>query len=146
MKRTLFLTMGACVLSGSLAAAAHEETARQLPQDNSMIRVEQVESNDNAVTGRIVNLSDQKIVRVELVAADSFLWRNDHNPGPNDPGGATRFTVSDPIAPHATATFRIPRTLPDRTDGHFVTDVSVVTFTTLEPMAARSSAGIAQQN
>jgi hypothetical protein len=129
-----FLLSG-LALTTALAFAQAGEPVTHLSQDNSMLRVEEVTTTDTAVTGRVVNLSNQRIDRIELLVSDVFLWKNDHQPGSEDPGGATKFEVPDPIPAHGSATFRIPRTLPTRPDGRFMTDVTILRFTAQEPMA-----------
>lgn len=129
MRNFCSISLGVLTMTASLATAqSGDAVVHQLPQDNSMIRVEQVAATDTAITGRVINLGDRRIERVELLANDTFLWTDDHHPGPQDPGGATHYTLPEPVPPHGSVLFRIARPLPSRSDGHFVTDVTIVQF------------------
>jgi hypothetical protein len=88
---------------------------------------------NGAVSGVLENMSDDTIHEVTLLIRHSWLWNNEFRPGPpeDNPGRAEFQTISKPIAPGATLEFqytpRLP--LPNRSDGHFTTTVSVQEYT-----------------
>ena len=109
---------------------------RIAPLDRT-VRVEDVRTSGDEVSGRIVNESDDEVSNVRLLVSDHFLWNNERHPGTESPSDAHTVTVPGPIAPHGQAafTFRRPSPLPDRRDGRFVTDVTALEATERPAMA-----------
>lgn len=131
--RALAIGLAATVALGAgVALAAVVESAI-----GDVVRVEDVRSDDNTVSGRVTNQTDDALENVRLLISDQFLWRNERHPGENSPSDAHDYVVPGPIPPHGAVTFefRRPSPLPDRHDGEFKTDVSALEATR-RPMVA----------
>ncbi len=131
--RGLAVGLAATVTLGAgVVLAAEVESAI-----GNVVRVEDVRSDDNTVSGRVINETDDALENVRLLVSDQFLWRNERHPGENSPSDANTYVVPGPIPPHGSVTFeyRRPSPLPDRRDGEFKTDVSALEVTR-RPMVA----------
>lgn len=131
MRRTvLSCTTLAIALGGSAGPPAGATGSGFAPPAamQQSIAVEAVRADDSGVEGRVVNRNDEPVTDVRLLVRDSFRWRNEFAPGRDDPGTAEEVVVSGPIAPGASAPFRLDRSRPDRRDGRFETAVEVLGF------------------
>ena len=134
------LTRGiACGLALALVLGAGVTTAAVESRIDDVVRVENVQSNGDVVSGRLVNETGDALENVRLVVSDQFLWRNERHPGDNSPSDAHTITVPGPVPPHGSVTFefRRPSPLPERSDGDFTTDVTPVELTR-QPLATGS--------
>lgn len=103
------------------------------------VRIADVRSAGEVVSGTIENRSDARITNLELMVSDTFRWKNERHPGDDDPSRGTKAVVPGPIPPRGSLTFRIERPAPpERRDGTFVTDVKVLGLTKFDPPAAAS--------
>jgi hypothetical protein len=114
-------------------------TGERIAPLDTTVRIEEVRTTDDEVTGRIVNETGDQLDDVRLLIADHFLWKNERHPGAESPSDAHTLTVSGPIPPHGEKTFRFrrPSPLPDRRDGRFDTQVSALEATRRPAMAER---------
>jgi hypothetical protein len=96
-------------LSAGIASAA---TDRRV---DDIVRVEDVQSDDATVRGRLVNETNDALENVRLIVADQFLWRNERHPGDDSraPPTASRSPArsrrtarwpSSSVAPHDSRT------------------------------------------
>jgi hypothetical protein len=84
-----------------------------------------------------VNRTDRSVTDIRLLVADSFRWKNEMNPGDDDPSRATTLLVPGPIQPNERLTVRaeLPP-LPTRSDGKFETRVEIVGMVEERPAGA----------
>lgn len=87
-------------------------------------------TSDQLITGALTNHSTRQVEDVHLLVNHSFLWKNERNPGRNNPSRTEYYRVAKPIPPGASMTFeyRPDPALPQRADGTFMTTVEVVSF------------------
>jgi len=124
--------LAAVALCG-VAGFAHAEDTRVVspPAMRDILAVE-VSSIDGAVIkGRVTNKTPNRVQAPELMAKYNWLWHDDHNPGPDDPGWVTYQVIADELGPNQSREFVIDpgRPLPERDDGAFVTSVAVTRVT-----------------
>ena len=125
------------VVAGGVEATRGKAASESLATQASASRVVEVfgvAANDRVVYGQIRNLTEAELRDVRLLAVHEFRWRNEQNPGSDNPGRSESFVI-DRVAPHATMTFShdIVPPLPVRSDGWFVTRVDVMSFTEVGP-------------
>ena len=119
--------LGLVLVAGTASFAA----ADRLSTLEDVVSIQDVQSNDDEVRGRIVNETDDQLENVRLFVSDQFLWRNERHPGPESPSDAHTIVIPGPIKPHGSTTFRFqrPEPLPDRADGTFTLDVTPIELT-----------------
>ena len=118
------------VTSSWVAASARAQDVLTSQQARQDVSVREVSSDGAFVTGVIVNHTARTVRDVRLEIRHLWLWKNERNPGSNNPGRTDYFTVSGDIAPGASSnfTYKISPPLPVRSDGNFTTSVEVVGF------------------
>jgi hypothetical protein len=86
--------------------------------------------DDGEVSGEVVNNSKNPIRDVELQILYSWRWKAEFHPGKEDPGMAVYHVVDKEIPPGQSVrfTYKPPKPLPKRNDGHFEFSVSVAGF------------------
>jgi len=119
----LNLTLGASSIWAQTLTAAEEAS--------NTVAVQQVELHDGAVSGVVVNKSARELREVRLLIRYTWLWKNEHRPGGNNPGRAEYYTVPAEVPPNGNTSFSLqPRPpLPKRSDGRFLPFVEVVGYT-----------------
>jgi hypothetical protein len=87
----------------------------------------------------VVNNSNATLRDVQLQIVYSWRWKNEFQPGKDDPGTARYFTLNQEIPPGQTASFDYKPSPPlaSRTDGQFDITVKVVGFAQVFQPAAR---------
>ncbi|MBI4516530.1 MAG: hypothetical protein HY699_12030 [Deltaproteobacteria bacterium] len=83
-----------------------------------------------AVSGLVVNNARKPLRDVRLLIRHQWIWKNERNPGPDNPGRVAYYTVHEEIPPDVSVAFKYRPNppLPDRSDGHFETTVEVVGY------------------
>jgi len=121
--------MGCALIVGTAGVASAD--APRVTSLEDVVRIEDVQSNEGEVRGRVVNETGDQLEDVRLLVSDQFLWRNERHPGPDSPSDAHAVSVPGPIPPHGAAafTFKRPAPLDERHEGRFVTDVTPVEAT-----------------
>jgi hypothetical protein len=129
---------GALVIGFTLvlaAASASAQTVISANQSGEIIEVRNLTSNDSVVSGEIVNRSRREVRNVELLIRRMWQWKNEFQPGSEDLGTASYYTVERTIPAGAAVPFtyrqRVASTV--RTDGQYETVVSVVGFSEIFP-------------
>ena len=141
-------TVVAAFVAAALPSFAAEPIPTRIVEDASrLLEVVDVTESEGAVRGVLVNRSDDTIKDVRLSISHDFLWTNDHNPGPDDPGRATVVTLEQVVPPRGSAPFTVTfEPLPARRDGHFTTTTQVLGFVSWAyPRGAQTSAVPAQR-
>jgi hypothetical protein len=109
--------------------AADPELTRIVQDTSSVLDIVDLAESDGAVRGRLLNRSNSTIKDIRLSVSHSFLWKNDHNPGPDDPSRATIVTLEQSVPPRGSIAFVVPTgPLPSRADGRFTTETQVLSF------------------
>jgi len=120
----------ALALAALLPAPATAEIAREeigQGQIVTMVRVEGVRRDGDAVRFRLVNLTSDRLENVRVLVSESFRWKDEMHPGEDDPSRAEIFTVGEPIAPGATRDVTVTMPAPPvRGDGWFVLGATAV--------------------
>lgn len=85
---------------------------------------------DGSVRGRVVNQSGRLVKDVRLLIQHAWHWRDERNPGRDNPGRSAFYTVRTELEPGEAVPFeyRPSPPLPRRSDGYFRTKVEVVGF------------------
>lgn len=98
---------------------------------NSVLDVRSVDATDARVKATLVNNSDNRIKDVQLVIRHSFLWKDERNPGTDNPGRTEYYLVLGEVEPHGQLAFeyRPDPPLPQRDDGTFKTSIEIAGFT-----------------
>lgn len=133
----VFLAVG-LLLTGGGCRSRQPEPVETLPPDRVIapgsteetVTLGNLKTSDQLITGTLTNNSNRQVEDVHLLVNHSFLWKNERNPGRNNPSRTEYYRVAKPIPPGASMTFdyRPDPPLPKRTDGTFMTTVEVVSF------------------
>lgn len=120
-------------LTGALVAAvctASADTVVSAPAAQNAVAVENLQVDNGAINGEIVNHTQHRLEQVELSVTYNWLWRNEHQPGDNNPGWVTQFSVPVTLAPGERHAFHYApeQPLPARDDGWFTPSVGVVSY------------------
>jgi len=129
--RSLVIGAAFSMAMGIASKTAISATVLSEEKISQIVMVRNVTVKDGAVSGEVVNTSRRTLREVQLLIPHSWLWKNEFQPGKDDPGTAAYYTVEKEIAPGASArfTYNPPSPLPSRADGYFETTVSVAGFT-----------------
>jgi hypothetical protein len=122
---TLILTLAATA-AGSTAVAATLLTDKSV----QVVILRNVTSNDNQVSGELVNSGKQPVRDVQLQILYSWRWKNEFHPGNDDPGQGFYYSVDKEIAPGQSVpfTFKPIPALPTRSDGQYEITASVAGY------------------
>jgi hypothetical protein len=119
------------VASGAVAA-----TEVVVPSDHSdsAVTINNVRSDGQVVTGRVVNNTNAELHDVRLIVSKDFRWRREFRPGDDNPGESEVFTLRETIPPRGSEDFTVsfPTPEPARADGDYETSVKLVGFTQLQ--------------
>lgn len=134
-----FAAVGMLVIAAP-AAPARAQMVAQTQTSATGLEVEDVQRAGATVTGWVVNHTGHEAHDVRLMVENDFRWARERSPGDDNPGRSTVVRLPEPIPPNGKVRFRYDMPpLPARSDGHFVTDVKVLSFTErwlVEPAAA----------
>lgn len=120
-----FLTIG--------TAAA--QTVLTGEEASNTLKLEQVNTTPDKVSGVIVNSSPHRVRDVTLLVQYHWLWKNERHPGQDSPGRLDTVRIDKELAPGESLPFSYsPRSpLPQRNDGYFMPEVDVGGFTVIVP-------------
>jgi hypothetical protein len=123
--------MAASLMLGVQPGAAAAATLLPADKAGQVVTVRNVTVKDGVVSGEVVNKSQRTLREVQLLIRYSWLWKDEFQPGKDDPSMAVYHTVEKEIAPGGTLrfTYKPASPLPSRPDGSFETSVSVAGFT-----------------
>ena len=104
---------------------------------SSAVEIRNVTATNDAIAGEIVNRSIYNLRNVDLLVQYHWLWSNEMHPGPLSPGQSAYLTIDREIRPGESAafTYRPDPPLPSRSDGHYMTEVSVAGFSQVIPQS-----------
>lgn len=96
----------------------------------SGLAVSGVRTVGSSVTGWVENQTSHEVRDVRLLVEQEFRWAREMQPGEDNPGSGTIVRVPEPIPAGGKVEFRydMPAPLPERSDGHFATEVKVLSF------------------
>lgn len=137
MKRFLAVAVALCGLLclGRTVGGAADLTVDDARAQPAGINVEAVNLTGGVVRGRIANSSTAEVRDVHLLIRYVWMWKNERNPGDDNPGRSEYDVVEGPIAPGTSMTFEHTPSPPlplHRTDGRFQVDVTVVGLTQVQ--------------
>jgi len=132
------LTLG-MLFANAGCKSRQPEQVEEMPPDrvvapgssDESVTLSDIKVTNQLVTGALTNNSNHVVDNVHLLVHHSFLWKNERNPGRNNPSRTEYYRVAKPIPAGATMSFeyRPNPPLPKRSDGTFMTTVEVVSFT-----------------
>lgn len=133
-KAILWCAAAALAATVSTASAQNGDPAKLLNHRelNALIDVRDLKTApDGTVTATLVNNASTIMRDVKLLVRYAWVWKNERHPGEDGPGRSLYVPVSGDIAAKASVPFSYTPSppLPSRTDGNFVTTVSVQSFT-----------------
>jgi hypothetical protein len=133
MRATRILTNVLCLLSWLAVSPAPAQSGKvaTTQEIGSVVALRDVRVDGRVVTGTVVNLSHRGLRDVRLLIRHAWLWRDERNPGYDNPGRTDTYVVPGEIPAGGTyaLNYVIEPPLPERTDGRFVTTVEIVGFT-----------------
>lgn len=117
-----------CTLNVNAAALVNE------PAVEAAVEVSDTAIRDSGLQSVIRNKSERRIDAVNLIVRYDWIWKDERNPGDNNPGWVEFVTLNEDLQPGDTTTFTYnpKRELPQRDDGSFMPSVQVVGFTPYE--------------
>lgn len=123
--------MAASLMLGVQPGAAAAATLLPADKAGQVVTVRNVTVKDGVVSGEVVNKSQRTLREVQLLIRYNWLWKDEFQPGKDDPSMAVYHTVEKEIAPGDTRrfTYKPASPLTSRPDGSFETSVSVAGFT-----------------
>ena len=115
--------------------AVLSQTVQTREQAAKTVTLRNVTVRDGQISGEVVNKSSHLIRDVQLLIRHAWLWKNEFQPGEEALGRAVFYDVKWELRPGDSIPFRYNPSppLPSRTDGYFVTEVSVAGFTEVIP-------------
>jgi len=124
-KGTIALLAMLCLVVGGTPPVAAEVGAAP-----SGLGVSGVRTDGSTVTGWVENQTSHEVRDVRLMVEQEFRWTREMQPGDDNPGSGTIVRVPQPIPAGGKVQFRydMPAPLPQRSDGHFETEVKVLSF------------------
>ena len=141
MKLTNLAVLG--VFTGLLLSTADLNAQKVLPRDavSRALALKDVKITPAKISGVVTNTTPHTIRDIELLIQYHWLWENERNPGQNSPGRAITVKLDRQLAPGDSMPFdyKHPVSLPERSDGRFMTEVDIAAFTTVVPQQARLS-------
>jgi len=128
----------ALVIGFTLALAAASVSAQTVvsgKQSGESIEIRNLTFHNSVVSGEIVNRSRREVRNVELLIRHIWHWKNEFQPGSDELGTASYYTVERiiPVGAAIPFTYRQGATSSARTDGQYETVVSVAGFTEVVP-------------
>jgi len=127
------LVIGFALVLASASASAQTVVAAK--QSSESIEIRNLTFHDSVVSGEIVNRTRREVRNVELLIRHIWRWKNEFQPGSDELGTASYYTVERtiPVGAATPFTYRQGATLTVRTDGKYETVVSVAGFTEIVP-------------
>lgn len=97
----------------------------------AVLTVRDVRVEGDTVYATLVNRAPRRLADVRLLIRHSWLWKNERNPGPDNPGRTDTYTLPEeiPAGGSYSLVYKIVPPLPRRNDGRFITTVEVIGFT-----------------
>jgi hypothetical protein len=133
MKRivlTAVIVVSLAALGSTLTAAAEDTTLVPEQHLQRIVDVRDVRTEPDQVSATLVNLSSRPVRGVRVRIDRSWLWADERRAGGTEesPERTAIFVVPGEIQPggHLPFTHPTETPLPQRSDGHFETSVSVV--------------------
>jgi hypothetical protein len=103
------------------------------------VEIRNVEVKGNEVSGELVNKSRYRMRNVELLVQYHWLWQNEFKPGGESPGKTIVVNLDKELPPGASMPFKATLDAPPpRTDGRYMTEVTVAGFTEIIPPTVAS--------
>ena len=137
MTRFLAVHLGLLALLsiGSRVADASDLAVVDALSQPSGVQLEKLRLANGVVRGELVNSTAAEVSDVHLLIRYVWLWKNERNPGDDNPGRSEYDVVEGPIAPGARASFEHTPSPPlpvKRSDGRFQVEAVVVGLTQVE--------------
>lgn len=128
----LLVLAAAAATAGRVSAQSGATLASDATAGNAVVG--DVATAGDVVTGTLANRSGREMRDVRIAVTRAWLWRDEQNPGPINPGGTYFFTVPGPLAPGASAAFRfeLPAVDAPAELGSFQVSAAVTGFTEVE--------------
>ncbi len=120
--------------TGATAALAADAPTVVPEQQLERVSVRDVQLEGDGVRALVVNQSEQRLEDLTLRVSYQWRWSDEFHPGSDNPGFSDTLQMETPLAPGEQREVRYdpPQALPERSDGSFSPQVSVVSFTAYE--------------
>jgi hypothetical protein len=129
---TIALLIGSVLLAETKGHAATAAPVTLVAPEKAaqVVTLRNVTVKNGEVSGEVVNNSKNPIRDVELQILYSWRWKDEFRPGKDDPGMAVYHVIDKETPPGQSMrfTYKPPKPLPSRNDGHFEISVSVAGF------------------
>ena len=129
------IMLSAALLVWAYPLTVLSETIHTREHASKTVALRNVAVRDGVISAEVVNKSNHVIRDVELLIRHAWLWKNEFQPGEEALGRAVFYDVKWELRPGDSIPFRYNPSPPllSRTDGYFVTEVSVAGFTEVIP-------------
>ncbi len=141
-----FHTLRACCAATVLAAGTATVAATDAPtvmpeQQIQRVSVQDVQLDDGGVRALVVNRSEDRLEDLTLRVTYRWRWTDEFHPGPDSAGFSDTLHLDTPLAPGERREVRYdpPQALPDRADGRFSPQITVVSFTAYDGSGERQA-------
>ena len=119
----------------SVPSVAQSQIVRSGEESARILAIEKLAVQESMVSGEVRNKSNHPVRDVQLFIRYTWLWDDERNPGRNDPGTSTYYTLKETIQPKSTINFvyKPSPALPKSSGGRFDTSVTIAGFTEIIP-------------
>jgi hypothetical protein len=142
-RNSLYLTLVVALLCGSMFAVAADAQKIESSPQTARVTVRNVMVDNNVVSAEVVNNSAYTVRDVELLLQYHWLWKNEFKPGADSPGRVVSVPLQKELRPGESTpfTYTPQPSLPSRTDGQFMVEVTVASFAEVIPQKSADAAG-----
>jgi hypothetical protein len=118
-----------------LATPANAVTVLTGQQAANVFKFDQLNLGRSEIAGVITNVSPHPVRDVELLVQYHWLWKDERNPGTDSPGRSATIKLAQPLEPGQSARFThtLSPPLPSRSDGSFMPELDIASFTVIIP-------------
>jgi hypothetical protein len=112
------------------ARGVSAQTVLSSQQAAQAVSIENLAVSRERITGSIINNTPHRIRDVQLAIQYHWLWRNERNPGSDQPGRTVFIRFNEALEPGTSHRFVYTPDfdLPSRDDGYFMPEVDVAGF------------------
>jgi hypothetical protein len=111
------------------------QNIRTRAESAAVLAIANLSVQNGLVSGEVINRTNHEVRDVQLFIRYTWLWDDERNPGPSDPGRSTYYTLNQSVAPAGKIRFTYQPSPPlaQVGGGRFDTSVSIAGFTEIFP-------------
>lgn len=131
MRHCVIYSLAVLLLVFTRTAFAETHNLAVAPAADRMVQVDDIRVEGNTVHGVIANKSPQTLRDVRLVIRHAWLWKDERNPGSDNPSRSEFYSFAGEIPGGRSApfTYRLKDMPRARQDGKFETSAEVMSYT-----------------